>query len=477
MSVNSKMTAIADPIRTLTGKTGKMGLDAMATNLGNAVTEVGAQAALIQQIKTALKGKVAGGGGGSFIYPDGAFAPVASFTDGKQYALVAMIGGVRRYINTTDYNQYTMNATQINIGEDAGDYVIFSAEPALFTAVASGDGFLLKNGNNYLHGTTSGGTALRVGTTQAVWTVDTSATGGFSEGKYNPKEDANAVWLMNNTGGYNWSIKFETAGSFGYDRNGRDSTYSTGFTPFVLYEYVAGEGTVNPDVQFPALTNPGSATDLALGKQLIGADGKVVEGIVPVATHEENVRVGAWDIWDSDVSGIDEPYVYDHPGCVQTLGRTAEDVLIKQGTGIYLYVPKETYGDANPEDVAQGKTFTSVAGVRREGTATLGGGMAIKSGTTTNRVIDTGLSDIEQFFIYKESVTGTGLINLHYTKSATSRMYASAWSTQNYGTKTITNGTGGVTVNGGTLTISATQATQGALTSNVTYKWVAIGKE
>lgn len=201
MSVNSKMTAIADPIRTLTGKTGKLGLDAMATNLGNAVTEVDAQAALIQQIKTALEGKAGGG------------------------------------------------------------------------------------------------------------------------------------------------------------------------------------GTV-----LPTLTNPGSASDLREGKQLIDADGNVVTG-------------------------------------------------------------------------------------------TMGEGMVIKSGTTTNRVIDTGLSDIEQFFIYKESVTGTGLIHLHYTKSATSRMYASAWSTQNYGTKTITNGTGGVTVSGGTLTISATQATQGALTSGVTYKWVAIGKE
>ena len=104
-------------------------------------------------------------------------------------------------------------------------------------------------------------------------------------------------------------------------------------------------------------------------------------------------------------------------------------------------------------------------------------GMVVKSGTTTSRTINTGLSDIEQFFMYKETQTGTGLIRLHYTKSATSRMYASAWSTNNYGTKTITNGTGGVTVSGGTITISATQAAQGALTSNVTYKWIAVGTE
>ena len=104
-------------------------------------------------------------------------------------------------------------------------------------------------------------------------------------------------------------------------------------------------------------------------------------------------------------------------------------------------------------------------------------GFVVKSGTTTSRTINTGLSDIEQFFMYKETQTGTGLIHLHYTKTATSRMYASAWSTNNYGTKTITNGTGGVTVNGGTVTISATQVAQGALTSNVTYKWIAVGKE
>lgn len=106
-----------------------------------------------------------------------------------------------------------------------------------------------------------------------------------------------------------------------------------------------------------------------------------------------------------------------------------------------------------------------------------GGGSVIKSGTTTSGTINTGLSDVEQFFMYKESVTATGLIHLHYTKSATSRLYASAWSTNTWGSKTITNGTGGVTVSGGTVTISATQAAQGALTSNVTYKWVAVGTE
>ena len=100
--------------------------------------------------------------------------------------------------------------------------------------------------------------------------------------------------------------------------------------------------------------------------------------------------------------------------------------------------------------------------------------LTVKTGTATGRTIDTGLSDVEQFFLYKESQTSTGLILLHYSKTGTSRMYASDWSTDS---KTIANGTGGVSVSGGTVTVSATQAAQGGLSSNVTYQWIAVGTE
>lgn len=61
MSFGAKMTSIADKIRAILGVSGTMGLDAMATNLGTAENAVDTQNALIQQIKTALNGKAAGG--------------------------------------------------------------------------------------------------------------------------------------------------------------------------------------------------------------------------------------------------------------------------------------------------------------------------------------------------------------------------------------------------------------------------------
>jgi hypothetical protein len=68
MSVKTKMTAIADKLRALLNITDKMGLDAMANNIGKAQNEVDKQAELIEQIRSALAGKVAGGTG---IIPTG----------------------------------------------------------------------------------------------------------------------------------------------------------------------------------------------------------------------------------------------------------------------------------------------------------------------------------------------------------------------------------------------------------------------
>lgn len=60
MSVNSKMTAIANGLRKLLGLSGTMGLDDMANNINTAQDEVDTQNDLIAQIRNVLNGKAGG---------------------------------------------------------------------------------------------------------------------------------------------------------------------------------------------------------------------------------------------------------------------------------------------------------------------------------------------------------------------------------------------------------------------------------
>lgn len=71
MSVNSKMTALADEIRELSGITTNKSIDTMTSDVDAANTEISSQAELISQIQTALVGKAgnSGSGGGGTILP------------------------------------------------------------------------------------------------------------------------------------------------------------------------------------------------------------------------------------------------------------------------------------------------------------------------------------------------------------------------------------------------------------------------
>ena len=117
MSVNSKLTAIADKIRSLVGLSEKMGLDAMSSNLGEAVNECDTQADLITQIRTALAEKAAGGGGVEL--PDIAEEDLGTASDlaeGKQLIGAdgeVITGSVTRYTND---DTYTFIGTEVGQG-------------------------------------------------------------------------------------------------------------------------------------------------------------------------------------------------------------------------------------------------------------------------------------------------------------------------------------------------------------------------
>ena len=61
MSVNSKMTTLADEVRELSGTTTTKSIDTMTSDINEANTEISSQMNLINQIATALEGKASGG--------------------------------------------------------------------------------------------------------------------------------------------------------------------------------------------------------------------------------------------------------------------------------------------------------------------------------------------------------------------------------------------------------------------------------
>jgi hypothetical protein len=117
-------------------------------------------------------------------------------------------------------------------------------------------------------------------------------------------------------------------------------------------------------VALPELDNPGTAGDLAKGKQLIGADGSVIEGIVTEHTP------ASMDLYKS-VDRSDWVCEYDPEDnnyCLHSKTAFINDAIVRKGAAVSQYVWGNELGNAKQEDVAQGVTFTSENGLKLEGT-------------------------------------------------------------------------------------------------------------
>jgi hypothetical protein len=110
------------------------------------------------------------------------------------------------------------------------------------------------------------------------------------------------------------------------------------------------EGGIN----LPILANPGTENDLLLFKELFDSDGNVITGQLK-------------EIIDS-VSIHDDVEVVEDDGFIELFAPFIEDAIIRAGCYSRLGIGASEFGDALPEDVAEGKVFTSASGLRALGT-------------------------------------------------------------------------------------------------------------
>ena len=173
--------------------------------------------------------------------PANTFQKVRAFTSGKEYILLFGYNGAYYYLSNEAFNDWTVLAKVTSEVTSTDAQITFTTVPALFTAMASGSGFTLNNGSNSITGTaSSGGTSLKVNAEAGtVFTVDTSAMGGFDSDEIISKVDDQAVWIRAELNSQSCCFKFESANaSVGIDYKDRNATYSTGFLSFILYEKI-----------------------------------------------------------------------------------------------------------------------------------------------------------------------------------------------------------------------------------------------
>lgn len=141
----------------------------------------------------------------------------------------------------------------------------------------------------------------------------------------------------------------------------------------------------------------------------------------------------------------------------------------------YLNGVQTIKGDSNlvAGNIKSGVSIFGVSG-SYAGSGGSSGGLVTKSGTTTSATIETGLSSISMFVIYKTAFSSDGLIQGVYTVDTGKMYYVYCSSYSSYIRSCDINFSAECTVDGGTFTVSMSGVR--GLSTGTDYQWVAVGE-
>ena len=150
--------------------------------------------------------------------------------------------------------------------------------------------------------------------------------------------------------------------------------------PIAANDFPARIAAIETGTQLPTLTNPGTAKDLVSGKQLINSDGEIVTGTI------QEYPTGNFVLSDGT---INQGSMGDSTPIISISATIPYDLLGRQGKQGIVSTPATNFGNATAADVAAGKTFTSEAGVKVTGSASISSNYGVTVYNNTGFIVIT----------------------------------------------------------------------------------------